>query len=301
MKKLFLLFAAIGLSGIFMLSGCKGDEDPVPQGDPTIEFVVEEGFIHTDATLPTATEFKVKVLCNQNTETTSLLATLEASRTFTATKSTLADTTYTWDLGNVPSIEAEISLWTNGLLGLEDFEFTVIDANGNTASLGFTITTIGNLEEYSDVTIGSWNDPAGSFFASTTGEVMVKDDATANSAAVDFFFFLGASNGSAFGGPTDVSLEQVFDICANCTTNWDTYNDTKFINPAPIGYAEFDAIGENYIFPEFDDVSATTIASQLATNDVVFFKTAAGKLGYIRINSINGRGDQANIDVKVQK
>ena len=67
---------------------------------------------------------------------------------------------------------------------------------------------------------------------------------------------------------------------------------------ADINASEFDAIGDSYDFPEFtgtvDDIN------NLEAGDVVFFKTTKNKLGYLKVNSINGKGDYINIDLIVE-
>ena len=142
--------------------------------------------------------------------------------------------------------------------------------------------------------MGSFNDNLPSFMATATGTLMSKAEAGAAQETVDFAFYLGAVNKSTFGAPSNSDVKLVFDLAA---AGWTTFNNTMF-EMAPINATEFDAIGDSYAFPEFtgteDDVN------NLEASDVVYFKTAANKLGYIKVNSINGKGDYINIDVIVE-
>ncbi len=62
---------------------------------------------------------------------------------------------------------------------------------------------------------------------------------------------------------------------------------------------EFNAIGDVYDFPAFTgDLSGVT---ELESGDVIMFKTVNDKIGLIKINTINGRGDHVSLDVIVSE
>jgi hypothetical protein len=293
MKKLIVLLGVIGISAVMLMSGCQKEEDE--PGNPSVSFIAEAGFVSADATLNINEEFKMKVGLFKNTESNSDLNTLTIGRTFTPATRADWDTTLTLQSGDNQQFELFFTSAT--IAGDELIEITVTDKNGKSDMKSITITTVEpGVMSYDGIELGSWNDPTGSFFATSDGSVMNKTEATAMQEKVDIIFFLGASNGSTFGGPTDATVQDVFDIA-----DWTTQNNTLFINPAPVSAAEFDAIGTTYSFPEFNEGDAATKATQLNNNEVIFFKTDGGKLGFLKINSINGRGDKVDFDIKVQE
>jgi len=121
-----------------------------------------------------------------------------------------------------------------------------------------------------------------------------KAQAGAAQETVDFAFYLGAINKSSFGAPSNSNIKLVF---ALATAGWTTFNNTLF-EMASINAAEFDAIGNSYAFPAFTGTDDEV--NNLEAGDVVFFKTVNNKYGYIKINSINGKGDYINIDMIVE-
>jgi hypothetical protein len=236
-----------------------------------------------------------------NVNTQVKLATLEVARSFTpADQGASTDTSYSWSLQMQEQVIIDLTSYAFPAVGSEVFEFKVIDANGNSDMVTITITTENNVSAYSGISLGSYNDPEGSFMATTDGTTYTKAEAFQHQELIDLVFYLGAQNGSTFAGPGDATVQDVFQLNVD-PDKWTTFNDTRFIYPAPIGHAEFDAIGEAYIFPEFDDNDSESDANQLQSDDVVFFKTAGGKLGFLKINTITNRGDQVNFDVKVEK
>lgn len=294
MKKTMYLFGLLILAGAMVVSSCKkdDDEDPAPVDlSPVLTFVGGAGYTDSDTELPPSSTFKVGINAFANSTSNTDLASLVVVRTFNNTPTTvfeennINDDTYTneWDL--VANTQSGEERWT----------FTLTDEDGESKQLAIVITTVPNVTAYKNVNMGSFNDPTyGSFMATATGTVMTKAEASANQASVDFAFYLGAINKSTFGAPSNADVKSVFDL----TGSWTIFNNTLF-QMASINAAEFDAIGDSYMFPTFtgteDDIN------NLEADDVVFFKTVDDKLGYIKVNTINGKGDQINIDVIVQE
>jgi hypothetical protein len=294
MKRLILFACVIGLATAMLMIGCEKEEnDP---GNPSINFIVEQGYISSDATLNVNAEFKVKVGVFKNNESNSDLQTLTVGRTFTPASRADWDTTFNIDGDNQ---QIEITFTAYNTAGSELIELTVTDKNNKSDMVSLTITTaLPEVRSYPNNDLGSYNEPTiGSFFSTKIGAVLPKNDAFSIQEKVDFGFFLGANNGSTFASPANPTLQEVFELNE---AGWTTFNETMFISPAPIDAAAFDAIADGYIFPDFDDASAKSYANQLSNNDVVFFKTVDDKLGFIKVNSINSKGDKINIDVKVE-
>ena len=298
MKRIFFILTAIILTSVTMFTSCT-DDTTEPDAPPSISFVAGAGYIASDATVTVSTPFVVKVLAEQNATSGAKLQSLKVTRIFN--NQTVGDTTFAIN-SNDASISLEITFQSSATAGVENIEFELVDKDGQKAQESLKITTeeaSDEVQKWANITLGSYNDPIGSFFATTNGKVMTVAEGTANPGIVDFAFFLGATNGSSIASPIDDILLEFIDFAP--VENWNPRNDTRLIYPAPINANDFNAIGTSYSFPTFNTASSVTLANQLAVNNVIYFQTAAGKLGFIKINSINGRGDKANIDVIVQK
>jgi len=293
MKKSIYLFGLLLLAGVMLVSSCKKDDEDEPAVDltPTLTFIGGAGYTSADATLAPSTTFKVGINASENATSKSNISSFVVVRTFNNTPTTV----YEEDNINDPTYAWEDDLVANTQAGEERWTFTVTDKDGLKKELSFIITTVPNVTAYLDVDMGSVNDATyGSFFASATGTVLFKADASADQGSVDFAFYLGVLNGSTFGAPSNSDVQTVFQLAGA----WTIFNNTLFemtdMNPA-----DFDAIGDSYVFPEFtgteDDIN------DLEADDIFMFKTVDDKVGLVKVNTINGKGDVVNIDVKVQQ
>ena len=143
-----------------------------------------------------------------------------------------------------------------------------------------------------------------SFFVSTTGDVLSYVQGASNSALIDFGYFYDTTT---VGAPkhTIYALGTNKFAPHNLTT-W-TKNATifkKVSTPAFSTLTSGSAIAAAGVLNL--KTGATTTATALASGNLVYFRTAAGKYGCIQINFINDFGAMQsqtyiNIDVKVQK
>ena len=292
MKKTIYLFGLLLLAGAMVFTSCKKDEDePVVDLTPVITFIGGAGYTSADASLAPSSTFKVGINAGENATSKKNLATFKVTRIFNNVptivfeKNNISASTYSW----------EDDLVANAAAGEERWTFTVIDKDGLMKELSFIITTTPTVVSYKNLTMGSFNDPTyGSFMASATGTVMTKAQASADQGSVDFAFYLGAVNKSTFGAPSNSDIKQVF----NLVGVWTVFNNT-LLELSTMNASDFDAIGNAYSFPAFTGTSDDV--NNLAAGDVVYFKTVANKHGYIKVNSINGKGDVINIDLKMEQ
>ena len=143
-----------------------------------------------------------------------------------------------------------------------------------------------------------------SFFVSTSGDVLSYVQGAGNSALIDFGYFFDTT---AVGAPKHT----IYALGANKFAPHDlstwTKNATVFkkVNtPAFSTLTSGSAIAAAGVLNL--KTGATTTANALASGNLVYFRTAAGKYGCIQINFINDFGamqsqSYINIDVKVQK
>ena len=293
----------VNITGIFMLMGilflasCSEDDNPTPSNlKPAINFVVEQGYIHQDATLPVDSSFKVKILARENGTSGANLVAFEITRIFNLSS---WDTTISY---NQSEILATLEFPTQSLPGQERFEFEVTDKDNQKSMITLTITTesSGQVVVYFEPFIlGSFNDlDYGSFFSLPLQQVMFKPTAYANQDKVDFAYYKGATTQNTIGAPASNNIKTVFELTSGSYA-WSVFNDTK-IAKAGITAAEFDAIGATYEFP---NVTATTMeVNNLQANDVLVFKTVSGKVGFIKVAGFPAmRGDKIEVAIKVQE
>jgi hypothetical protein len=286
MRKLNVFLIA-ALAVVTIMSSCKKDDDPV--GPPTLNFIGGEGFVDTDATIAVNTIFKVGIAATSNAETSEKLSSLRLTRTVDGTA--FIDTTFTIN-ENTFNINFEFNAQQDGVV--ETIAFVLTDKAGQMAEKSLTITydmIYTGVTKHSDVTMGSYNDDYGSFYASGTNTVYSKADATSNQSMIDFIFYLGATNGSTIASPADNEAAGVFEI-----QGWTTKNATLFAE-TDITAEDFAAIGTEYDFPEFS--GDLTDVNQIEMGNVFMFKTVENKLGLIKVNQINSRGDFVSLDIIV--
>lgn len=285
MKKMKFLLVFLAFAGI-VLTSCN-----TTKGPPTISFQDGEGLISLDATVGVGDQFTVGVNADANAESSSALVSLKIYRS-------VADTTYTIDLsGTEYNADLSFDAWPE--VAVETFTFTVTDADEQTASISLDITTeiqTVAVSKTTNVTLGSWNDPIGSFYDAELGGVYTRSEAKDNPALIDFLFYLGNTNGSTFASPADSAANTIDDLWLN---QWEegTQNETLF-EASTMTVSEFDFISTDFAFPDFTGTASSM--TQLLADDIITFKTVANKLGLIKINSINAKGDVVNIDVVYQ-
>jgi len=197
------------------------------------------------------------------------------------------------------------------------YEIEATDKDNQTTSAFFTFTgfvsNVGEIVSFSAKIMGAQFNEAGSFLSTSNGVVYNKTNAKANASIVDFAYSYRGDNMLAFiAAPSDAILDVPLNIKGD---SWSKYNDTKF-KLSSLTTDEFDAILDDSKISSLSDLTETKVLN-LKVNNVVAFKTAAGKLGYFKVKAINLGDDNdpvttltefqkyqfgsIEIDVKVQK
>lgn len=291
MKKTIKLFGLLMIAGMVFTSCGKDDDEPIPvDNTPVMTFMGGADYISADASLVPGATFKVGINANESSNSNKNLESFKVVRINNNVPTTVDEemninsSSFTWERDDLVALATA---------GEERWTFTITDKDGMSKELSFIITTTPTVVAYTDITMGSYNDDVyGSFMDVETATVFKLAGASADQASVDFAFYLGAINKSTFGAPSNDDVKSVF----NLTGVWTVFNETLF-EMANINATEFDAIGSSYAFPAFtgtkDDIN------NLEAGDVVYFKTTANTVGFIKVNNINGKGDVINIDMKV--
>ncbi len=141
------------------------------------------------------------------------------------------------------------------------------------------------------------------YFASTTGQTFSYTDGAASSALIDFGYYYDtatANKHTIYALNTAQTQLNFYDI-----TSW-TKNATIFKRATTPTFANLTSGGALKTAGLTNLASGTTPKiTVLASGNLLFFKTAAGKFGCVQINYIEGasaaQSTYINIDVKVQK
>lgn len=287
-----ILVVLLMIAGV-SLSSCKKDDDIV-NPEPTLNFIGGEGYTSTDVTINAGEQIKVGFNASANNETNEKLTNFKLTLTANNQSQTLVDSTFNEETFTT-TIFIEFPEPVTARL-----EGTITDKAGRTTSVAFNVTVEEagvKVLKHTDVKLGSWNDEIGSFYNAQENTVFTVSQAAANQAKVDLVFYKGVNDLNAIAAPADESLESIltFDI-----SNWETRNATLFIK-TEMTVEDFDAIGEYYEFPEFVEAEANTKIVNMVNGDVLFFKTEAGALGYIKVVDLYSRGDLGEFEVIVME
>ncbi len=191
---------------------------------------------------------------------------------------------------------------------------------GMAVSIGFTscekeedeptptpTVTYGNTNTFSARMMGGQtNSTLGSFFSTTSGNVITSSAAGASTsiqASVDFVYFFGTANQASMGAPNDTTVATAHSNNTSLST-WTTKNATKFVKTT-ISAADFIASANDSLVKTIDAATINaSMVNTLAAGNVVAFKTAAGKLGLFHVQAVEGTTGldrSITINVKVQQ
>ncbi len=180
---------------------------------------------------------------------------------------------------------------------LEEGEYTLraIDKSDVEDNKTFTVEGLNTIATATTIYCTLADGSGKSTCASADGTTYEPKNATvAQQAKIDFVYFnlSGTSLGIYSPNSVPVVLNPTF-------LSWTTKNTTYFAKTTTITYANATYLA---VKAAADAATATSVTG-LAANDVVVFKTAAGKVGVFKVNSITSgflANDNVNINIKVQ-
>lgn len=302
MKKL-VLYAFAVVTAFGLMTSCSKDE-VTPDG-PSISFLNN---VSTDSAKETDTAYTFVA----NIEAAGKLKEIKLFDVSDANSETQLGTTITkFDSDTKHTLIYSIDL--AGKTGDVKVKISVTDKNDLTNSSTFVLTTYeapkGNaISTYSAKLVGAQYATEGSFYATTTGTVYKANDAKTNASLVDLVYYYGGStNKATIGSPKDDLITNAHSATSGFTS-WSVYNDTKF-TATTMSATDFDAITDDLKMAAVTSLSDTH-QNNLTEGTVFAFKTAAGKIGFVKVKSItagtyNGAPDYQfgtiEIEVKVQK
>jgi hypothetical protein len=290
MNRLFLILA-VAIATAF--TSCKKDDDIV-NPEPSIDFKGGANYTATDVTINAGEQILVGFNAAYNPDTEENLTNFKVVLTSNNVSQTLIDSTI-----NTASYSTDINI-TFPEAGSARLEATITDEAGRTDAVSFNITIDEagvKVVKYSDITLGSWNDAIGSFYAANENEIYTVSQAFNNQAKVDFIFYKGVQNMNTISAPDDADLSE---ITTFNMADWTIKNETRFVMTSMTA-AEFDAIGDYYSFTEFGQNTTTSKVVDLENGAVVQFRTQDGDYGLIKVVNFYSRGDLGVIDVIIME
>ena len=290
MNRLFLILT-VAIATVF--TSCKKDDDIV-NPEPSIDFKGGANYTATDVTINAGEQILVGFNAAYNVETGEELTNFKLVLTANNVSQTLIDSTL-----NSESFSTDINI-TFPEAASARLEATVTDKAGRTDAVSFNITVEEagvKVVKHSNVQLGSWNDDIGSFYSAKENTIFTVPQAFDNQAKVDLIFYKGVQNANTISAPDDADLATIpsFNIA-----NWTTKNQTRFVLTSMTA-AEFDAIGEYYMFTEFEGNAGDSKVINLEDGAVVQFRTQTGAYGLIKVVDFSSRGDLGKLDVIIME
>lgn len=294
--RVIIFTISLMLVAVTLVSSCGSDGD---SGAPGIKFVSGSGFITDNVTVNAGEPLSFSIIATSDVNSAAKLINIKVVRTFNNIDLVVIDSTIST---STFSMIVNANAYPNA--GTERWKFMVTDESGKSASIFSEITsTEGNpIAIYSQKILGSYDNPLyGSSFASSTGVIFLLNDAKVNSSKIDLMYFFTPTAKATLAAPADATVAAAFSS-GNGPASWTVRNSTKLKKLDLPANIKWDAITSDGILKTLATSATATKVEMLVTGDYVAFKTAAGKLGLIRITNLTTSAAGAlTFDAKVQQ
>lgn len=296
MKKFnYFLVSVLALS-TFLFTSCDNGEDEEEPNGPGVEFIAESGFEVGSKTVEPGTVVKYKINITKGDKNIDRLEVLEDGNNFSVTKDRLSfdgvkatENPIDVDAGNVEVwITADVAGTTH------EYSMVVTDKDGVSTTKTVTITskTLSPISTYEVVLLGAQKAAAGSYFASSNGQVYASSEFNANKDKIDFSFAeIGATNNLQ---PKLIAID--FRGDEDLTTNLD--GRKCYFKASSMDF-------DNASKADIDGIMQSDKQSIVIELDKVYeFVTEDGRKGLIKVTKLENLNSdfkaQVTIDVKVQ-
>jgi len=284
MKKINLLIIVVLAGLVGFVSSCK--KDPIDFASPTVAFTLGDQEVDSNSVV-------------------TIVGTVYAPAELDKIQYFMDDASYGTDVTSFDTDTTHVFTVTIAAdLVVETFTFEVqaTDKDGKigkkTATITVKVAPVGTLMEYT-VTLGDQNDNEGSFIDLNTSNIYFHSDGSAetNQAVVDLVYYWGnTGNASMYSpqGAVDVNILSFGNL-----EDWTTRATTalKLDNTADYANATYESVETG--------IGSTTdqAVTQIAENDLIYFKLDDGKCGIIDVGTIvPGKGDikEVTFSYKIQ-
>ena len=181
----------------------------------------------------------------------------------------------------------------------------VTDRKGKVEPRDFSIEVESNIESFTAVLMGNYDDTElGSFFSTVNGEVYMITPAGENSELIDFAYFYGSNNSATITAPDNDEVIGTGDSKLYApVANWSTRNATRFNQLfSGITVEEFDAMNNDALIVANTASNVDLKMANLLNKDaLVAFITVDDKKGIFKVAELDTDAKTITIDVKVQK
>ena len=283
---------------ILITMSCKKEEGTIA---PKIEFIKQAGYIWSDTTLPIGAQVKVGVIASKsNANITYFNIVINTNGTSQiAIDSGMNATNFSFNYTIYKGVNAE-ETWT----------FMTMDKDRNKASISLklkrsAVTNWGNVKTYNSITLGAQNNTInGSFLSLKSGYTFLLNDAFLNQDSIDVIYYYGALPTyfqSTLSSPGETQAPLFF-TGASGISNWTTKHTTMYFLTT-LTTTQFDQLtNDSLLIVSFPLLGSTKKSKFLNAGEVISFKDQAGKLGLIKVISVNGtESGTAQLAIKIQE
>jgi len=293
MKKLIILCGFALLSGFFLSSCAKDEDEPVP---PTIAFNQQTGFITGNTTAAFGDTLWFGIILQGNG--TDNIVKFEVKVNEQAMlDSTINTQSFVFNFYSIKGI-SDNDIWA----------FTATDIAGNKKEESITITGVfGAIDSYVTILMGAQDNVATESFLSFSNNAATRyfqAQAFLNQDAIDLFCFYENTathqNLMSMGSPGS-GITGVFSG-ATAPDNYTVKNLTRFFK-TELTSAQFDAIqNDAVILDSYNADESRKKASNLIAGEVYAIQIQSGKFGLIKVIAVDGtETGTLEIAVKIQK
>ena len=292
-KKTTKIFSLLALL-LFVATACKKTEELFP---PTILLVNETGYIHSDTSLASGDDIRIKLLLQKG----DLNMTNFLIDVYTDSVSRYFDT----------GMNTEYLMWEGvfikTLAPLEDWKFMVFDREGNATvtSIRISLDTSAQytpLISFSPIGLGAQDNQQYGGCYNLTDNIMYFHQAVASDTAlqhgIDLLCYYDDTDNATIASPGANIVDGIFPINPN---TWIFKNTTRYMKTS-LSIEDFNsAMNDSIIIANYDEGEAKRKAKQLKVDDIYTFRTESGRLGIFKVNAVEGTSDgSVNISLKTQ-
>lgn len=298
MKKINVLFIAVGIAVAGFMSSCTKDSTDTSFSDPTITINLTGGTLvgNTVTELPgTALTFDIKFgMGDQSDKLVAVkISSLIDNKTFTIIDSTL-------NSGFLNGADEEFTYTYNTNVGKnpEQLVISVTDKKNRTKTETITINpkaVVGDFIVTEAVLLGAQSNVTGSFYSVDLGRVINLSDANKTPTNIDFVYYYGSNNLATLSSPINPDAAKVF----SSISSWSTKNTTLY---KQVTSDDYETTTTSVFDAAIASIGTDTQETQLTTSMYIAFKTTSGKSGIIKIKDIvTSATGKMTISIKMKK
>ena len=300
-----LSFLFISVTTAMVMAGC-GKDDPIIPGASQPQLTISAPSSSSASAVANGT-VAFNVLAESNIVSNSDLSSFTVSRK-NVDGSTTALETVTIPNASQKTYGYTKSLEVGGALGDVIFTFSVTDKKGETATLAYTVTVGGAINNYQATLLGDDFSPIPSFYDAINNVRLTQAAAKAAQTSVDILFYYGASNGATLAAPSNSEAGLVYNNASTGLQSYTVRNATAF-KEVTLTADAFNAISVDTEITKLVQGAVASDAKQLAVGKAYAFKTAsstgrASKNGIFRVTALTGTSSTEStitFDVKIQQ